>query len=576
MKTYIKNLARRIPLLKRLYTLLQEPKQELKRIRDYYSFKKEVRETWQVDNGSGNGRLLVISLLGNWAEAVKQEAFLTKAIQLKKVDCFILTFRVCWANKYYRLFGINNFVYFDEYQSSARQCVQIEEVESILSSINSFNDLLQLKYGNVRIGKYIASWLMRKTHSGEIAMNDPKVRESIRHHINESLVNVIAAKQIYEVIRPNKTLFLERGYTPYGEFFDLSLEYGLDTIQWCGSHRRDAFTLKRYTSENADRHPASISKRTWGILNAVEWNGKWLEEVREELFRNYASGDWYSGVGTQFKSQIMDRDEVVKTLELDTAKKTAVVFNHLFWDATFFWGEDIFENYQEWFVETVRAACVNNNVNWIIKIHPANLVKLRRDGYAGRLVELKCIEQEIGEAPEHLKLLLPDTALSTYSLFSVMDYCVTVRGTIGIEAATFGIPVFTAGTGRYDHFGFTIDSEDRQPYLEKLLHIQKFPPLTGKQKELAEKFAFATFILRPFQLRNMKIFHQRDEVATLSVKFTPRTKYEVLDAEDLNALGEWAANSTDEDYLDKERLSWFQTGEERSSAINELESFKVR
>jgi hypothetical protein len=162
-------------------------------------------------------------------------------------------------------------------------------------------------------------------------------------------------------------------------------------------------------------------------------------------------------------------------------------------------------------------------------------------------------------------VLLPDTALSTYSLFSIMDYCVTVRGTIGIEAALFGLPVLTAGTGRYDHFGFTIDSEDRHSYLEKLSYIQDVPPLTSKQKKLAEKFAFATFILRPFQLKNMKILHQRDEVATLSVKFGLQTKQDVLNAEDLKALGKWAVNSKDEDYLDERRMGDMKLKSEKAT-----------
>ena len=34
-------------------------------------------------------------------------------------------------------------------------------------------------------------------------------------------------------------------------------------------------------------------------------------------------------------------------------------------------------------------------------------------------------------------------------LFKVIDYGITVRGTIGIELPCFGIPVITAGTGRY-------------------------------------------------------------------------------------------------------------------------------
>ena len=81
-----------------------------------------------------------------------------------------------------------------------------------------------------------------------------------------------------------------------------------------------------------------------------------------------------------------------------------------------------------------------------------------------------------------------------------MDYCLTVRGTIGIEAASFGIRVLTAGTGRYDHRGFTTDSETRETYLARIAAIETLPRLSAAEQELAERFAYGAFMLRPFAL----------------------------------------------------------------------------
>jgi hypothetical protein len=54
-----------------------------------------------------------------------------------------------------------------------------------------------------------------------------------------------------------------------------------------------------------------------------------------------------------------------------------------------------------------------------------------------------------------------------------MDYCLTVHGTAGIEAARLGITVLTTGTGRYDRRGFTSDSDSREEYLAKPARIQE-------------------------------------------------------------------------------------------------------
>ncbi len=84
-----------------------------------------------------------------------------------------------------------------------------------------------------------------------------------------------------------------------------------------------------------------------------------------------------------------------------------------------------------------------------------------------------------------------------FSLFGVMDYCLTVRGTAGIEAARLGVPVLTAGPARYSGLGFTIDSASRAEYLARVARIQDTPPLSDEQRELAERFAYGLFVLRP-------------------------------------------------------------------------------
>ena len=61
----------------------------------------------------------------------------------------------------------------------------------------------------------------------------------------------------------------------------------------------------------------------------------------------------------------------------------------------------------------------------------------------------RALRRHFGNLPGHVKLMRADTGINTFSLFDVADYGLTVRGTIGMELPCFGIPVVTAGTGRY-------------------------------------------------------------------------------------------------------------------------------
>ena len=210
-----------------------------------------------------------------------------------------------------------------------------------------------------------------------------------------------------------------------------------------------------------------------------------------------------------------------------------------------FYGEDLFGDQEEWFVETIRAACANDRVNWIVKLHPANVWKRRRDGVEGEeLGDLVAIREAVGELPAHVKLLLPESPIATRSLFDLVDWGITIRGSIGVELPCFGVPVLTAGTGFYSGRGFTVDSATAEEYLGRLAHIEEIPPLTPEQVELARRHAYALFRLRPTPFTSF-----RSTMAPVgsaggpldqNLEVTVRSREELLHAEDLRRLGDWA------------------------------------
>ncbi|MBI2638008.1 hypothetical protein HYW83_00250 [Candidatus Peregrinibacteria bacterium] len=551
----IKRSIKGIPVLYPLAKFLSSPREELKQWKDFFAFKNGFQRIFSVKSKTeSRGKLLIVSLHGNSVNAIKEEAFFAKAAQLHGLEPYILTSRGAWANRYYKVFGIDKFIYFEKFFRKLPLQKIRKDAREYAHTIQTFDQLMAFEYEGVKIGKYICSSLVRKTYTGEVDMGNPETRKYIQYYLEETMSNALAAKAIFEMYNPAAVLFLERGYTPYGEFFDIALERGLNVVQWCGSHTDNAFMLKRFHRGLEDQHPASLSEKTWDMLKKMPWTEERSKKIKQELFQNYSSGGWFSEVGTQFNTSMMEKEKIQKMLGLDPKKKTAFIFPHLFWDATFFWGEDIFTNYRDWFIHAVKAACANPHLNWVIKIHPANVVKLNRDGYKGELVEKLTIREVIGELPSHVKLLEPTTKISTFSLYSWIDYCLTVRGTPGIEAAMFGIPVLTAGTGRYDRHGFTIDSSTREDYLEKLSKIHTYPRLTPEQIELAEKFAYGTFLVRPFPFKSIKISYERDKKATPKVNYLLSSTEDLFKAKDLAAFGQWFVDSKDEDYIELSQL----------------------
>ncbi len=162
------------------------------------------------------------------------------------------------------------------------------------------------------------------------------------------------------------------------------------------------------------------------------------------------------------------------------------------------------------------------------------------------------IQAGIGELPPHIRIVPPEIDISTYSLFAFTDYCITVRGTIGIEAPCFVIPVFTAGTGRYSGLGFTNDSSSREEYLEKMRTIHTFPPLSEGETSLARRHAYALFQCRtlPFQSCEIAPSKKSGSIAQDAI-LRVKTIDDIQKAPDLTAFTKWVLESKEEDYLGK-------------------------
>jgi hypothetical protein len=123
---------------------------------------------------------------------------------------------------------------------------------------------------------------------------------------------------------------------------------------------------------------------------------------------------------------------------------------------------------------------------------------------------------------------------------------------VGVEAARFGIPVLTAGPARYSELGFTADSKSREEYLAKVADIQSVPRLSSGERELAERFAYGLFLLRPLRLESVTWDEsapgERRGMIDRRVRLTVSSEEDWRRAPDVNALARWLA-SRDEDFL---------------------------
>jgi hypothetical protein len=500
--------------------------------------------------------VLIVSLT-EFVYQLKLEGLLGAALELAGRRPVALVPSGSWIpRKYFEAFGIRDLVVLDDYLDDPARSEAAREAERIVAGEPSAADLKTLTFRGASIGRHVLSTLSRALHEGAVDPSAPEARAKLAELVQRTLESTIAAERLLEGLQPELALFLERNYASEAPVSDLALERGIDVIQFVSGFQDDELVFKRYTAETRRLHPRSLSERSWDVARTMPWGEAQERALDAELDRRYGNT---SALSRRLQGWTRDRPraEVLEALGLDQAKKTAVIYSHILWDANMFYGDDLFADQEEWFVETVRAAAGNPRVNWIVKLHPANVWKLRREGLEGELDEERAIARELGSLPPHLAVLRPESEISTRSVFEAADYGITIRGSVGFELPCLGVPVLTAGTGFYSGRGFTVDSSSPEEYLARLRRIEEIPPPTAEQVELARRHAYALLRLRALRFTSfvatIRPLEEMGHPLDHDVELRVRTGEELRRAEDFQRFTAWALGSTELDYLESPR-----------------------
>ncbi|MBF0520423.1 MAG: hypothetical protein HQK92_11950 [Nitrospirae bacterium] len=421
-----------------------------------------------------------------------------------------LGFRIIFLTKYEnknlsdlihkKIHGFNEVIYLQDFMSYTLP----KEAQTILSKVmkmTTLSEIKQIRYKNIPIGLHALASYAGVLPTGDISGNQEFFTQ-IFNNLKYSLMAAGAVEGILDKIRPLKVLSVEKSNIGNCELFYESIHKGIDYVLWTSCHEPNSIMLKRFNVKNNRAHPFSVSEKTW--QEVVADSADHTEVVHNILKDGYLKGRWFEYKKLAAEKVLLKKEEIIKQYGLDFAKKTAIIFSHILDDANLFFGEDIFSNgFAEWLVKTVEAAADNKHVNWLLKLHPANVYRRSFQAHSGEYGEILAIREALGEIPDNIKVVLPDTDINPYSFFQAADYGVTVRGTVGAELPCFGIPVLTAGTGRYSSKGFTIDSNSVSEYLHKIRNIHEIEPLSESETALAVKHAYLFFMDRPAKYDTM-------------------------------------------------------------------------
>ena len=331
------------------------------------------------------------------------------------------------------------------------------------------NKLNFIDYKNVfDFRKYIEASLVRSNRADSFKLIENRENELTKLELKISnLLNnfsKINFKNIHAVF------FTDYLYIPQGPMMDYLNKYCKDVrlFTYYVGHLSDTLVINKIDSLNNIRHAyAPPFEVFYEDLHALDSKSekKIILGTRETLFKYYEDKEWFNWVGTT--SYINSKDtkkDSLRPLKNIKDNKYFGIFPHIYWDPSLHVAEGIFDDFKEWFEITLDYILRNTNANIIVKDHPCNLYKLTSIG----LEYSSPVKDFIDTFPDHFKerviYLPPDTEYTTLEIIQMVNFVLTVRGTVGVEACLLGKEVIFAGTGRFSGYKFGLFPQNKEEY----------------------------------------------------------------------------------------------------------------
>ena len=471
----------------------------------------------------------------------------------KKLNLTPIIFQTKQFNSKFKKLNFNTERHLIFYSNLKNSYLNLEAKKIIRKNIK---EIIDYSYEGVSCGKYAISTSMRMLRVAEIDLKNEKHKLCLLYNLKKSILYTNASYNYLNKYKIKFALFNDRGYTGEGELYDICVNKGITCIQYISTYKNNSLLLKKFEKRNKSDHPSSVGQKIWNKFSEKNLTETQKIYLHNEIKNGYLKNTWYPSAGTMVGKNLRNTKDILTEIGIKNSKKNAVIFPHIFWDGTFFYGNDLFISYEEWFKQTLKFAEKNRNINWIIKSHPSNQTKNYQDKIKEQEIEpeLEHIINLFGKLPDNFYYLSSKSKINTFYLLDILDYCVTVRGTVGIEAAMRGKDVITAGTGRYDNKGFTNNFMNFDEYKNTITNLHKFKSNLTRVEELAKKFAYISLICKNYSPKNFNFFYTNDLKSKLQV--TQNDEQSLNENDDIDLLN-WLSN-LEEDYFKDPLNQWIK------------------
>jgi hypothetical protein len=360
------------------------------------------------------------------------------------------------------------------YRICLRQYVD-ERLLQIISDLLkiSTNKWENIKYRGLKVGQIAVHDLILEAKVLSVKNLTPEQERLYGDYVKNTALMAEIADRIIKKIRPNIVLT----YNPYAQCQAVKYACQINEVNFnciTNVHHLGAnFSLFQFSNQFFVRETLDHALNWKAQQIAISGNA--VKDCFDDiLFKMYGSGPQRSHIFSQAKAQ--DPEIFYNQLNLNKSKKTIGVFTSSY-DERFgmknmlnAWGQslnekEVFKNQIEWLFFLLEFSKSRNDLQIVVRVHP-------REGRGVLSEHLQMLKENFPKNTKGFKIIWPNDPASSYDLMEIIDGCLILNSTIGLECQRLGIPTLSyARNISYPDEGAIETAGSIEEYKKKLENI---------------------------------------------------------------------------------------------------------
>jgi hypothetical protein len=340
-------------------------------------------------------------------------------------------------------------------------------------------ELTRFEYEGWKLGQWLGSSVASFLRSDSHGM-DPEVVEARRRYLVSGLVALTASRRWIDTWQPEILIVISGRHIFWRAAREIAQARGIKVVS------REMFI------ESFDSHIYAVNSscedprmpRAWAEAREVPLTAE-QDRVLNENLR-----------GLPAYARQLEYDPVLETqpaairtaLNLSPDRRLFVLFTNVSWDLFVAERDFAFDGQMKWIAATFDFIRRHPELDLVVRAHPAEIVAKFQT--RGRIVQQ--IEERFGPVPANVRLIGPESTISSDTLRSMASLNLVYCSSVGMEAIIAGQPVLICGNPYYARKGFTINVDSPGQYDRLLEDHATGKPVTPPRStiELARRFLY--------------------------------------------------------------------------------------